>query len=60
MAHYCDTVGIDLGTTRSCVAVWDGTQVHVIANESGQSSVHACVCLHECACMHIADNICCV
>ena len=27
MAHYCDVVGIDLGTTRSSVAVWDGTQV---------------------------------
>ena len=27
MAHYSDTVGIDLGTTRSCIAVWDGTQV---------------------------------
>ena len=27
MAHYCDVVGIDLGTTRSSIAVWDGTQV---------------------------------
>jgi L1 cell adhesion molecule like protein len=35
---YCDTVGIDLGTTRSSVAVWDGTKVHVIANESGENT----------------------
>ncbi|EKX54665.1 heat shock protein 70-like protein [Guillardia theta CCMP2712] len=35
---YCDTIGIDLGTTRSSVAVWDGTQVHVIANESGDNT----------------------
>ena len=35
---YCDTIGIDLGTTRSSVAVWDGTKVHVIANESGENT----------------------
>jgi len=44
MAHYCDTVGIDLGTTRSCIAVWDGTQVHVIANESGDNTTPSWVC----------------
>ena len=35
---YCDTIGIDLGTTRSSVAVWDGAKVHVIANESGENT----------------------
>lgn len=47
MAHYCDTVGIDLGTTRSCVSVWDGTQVHVIANESGDNTTPSWVCYPE-------------
>ncbi|KAJ1482719.1 Hsp70 protein-domain-containing protein [Baffinella frigidus] len=51
-------VGIDLGTTRSCIAVWDGTQepdnlptsrlkdkaVHVIANESGDNTTPSWVC----------------
>lgn len=37
-AGYCETIGIDLGTTRSSVAVWDGTKVHVIANESGENT----------------------
>eukprot|EP00287_Rhodomonas_sp_CCMP768_P013235 CAMPEP_0196748044 /NCGR_PEP_ID=MMETSP1091-20130531/72070_1 /TAXON_ID=302021 /ORGANISM="Rhodomonas sp., Strain CCMP768" /LENGTH=70 /DNA_ID=CAMNT_0042095285 /DNA_START=75 /DNA_END=284 /DNA_ORIENTATION=+ len=38
MSGYCETVGIDLGTTRSSVAVWDGVQTHVIANESGENT----------------------
>ena len=36
-------IGIDLGTTNSCVAIMDGTTARVLENAEGDKSVAAIV-----------------
>lgn len=44
MSSVCDVIGIDLGTTNSCVGIFDGTKVEIIPTLTGARTFPSIVC----------------